>query len=168
MRKLSIFALLLALFAFTAIMVMAEEAKEAAPTHEYVGVAKCKTCHKAQYDSWLETGHAKAFDVLSDEEKKKPECTSCHMTGTMADGTVINNVECEACHGPGGDYKSPKIMSKKKWADDPEGSKKMAVEAGLIYPTAENCATCHKAEGNANFKPLDFDKSKGLIHTMSK
>ena len=147
---------------------MAEEGKEEKPAHEYVGANKCKMCHKAQFDSWSETGHAKAFDKLSDEEKAKPECVGCHITGTMADGTVINNVECEACHGPGADYKSPKIMSKKKWAEDPEGYKKMAMDAGLIYPTEENCKKCHKAEGNENFKPLDFEKSKGLVHTMGK
>jgi len=50
-----------------------EEAKKAeeTPKFEYVGEAKCKVCHKDQHASWLETKHAKAYDVLSAEEKKK-------------------------------------------------------------------------------------------------
>ncbi len=174
MRKLMVIALLgLALLAFTAMLATAQEAakeetKEAkkGAGHEFVGAEKCaKVCHKAQYTAWLETQHAKTFDVLSDEEKAKPECGgACHITGKLADGTVLEGAQCEACHGPGKDYKSPKIMSKSKWKGDPETYKKMAVDAGLIYPTAETCAGCHKEEGNPNFKPLDFEKSKGTVH----
>ncbi len=145
MRKLMVIALLgFALLAFTAMFAMAgeetkTEAKEGA-ANEFVGAEKCaKVCHKAQFTSWQETTHAKAWDVLSDEEKAKPECVTCHMTGKLADGTVLGGVECEACHGAGSAYKSPKIMSKSKWKGDPEAYKKMAMDAGLVYPTAENC-----------------------------
>ena len=180
MRKLMVIALLgLALLAFTAMLATAEEGKQEAKKEatkeakkgaEFVGASKCaKVCHKAQFASWQETTHAKAFDVLSDEEKAKPECTDgCHSYGKLADGTVLEGVTCEACHGPGKDYKSPKIMSKSKWKGDPETYKKMAIEAGLIYPTAENCTQCHKEEGNPNFKPFDFEKSKGTVHAFTE
>jgi cytochrome c553 len=168
MRKLfTISMIMVALVAFMAIGLMADEAaKEEAPGHEYVGAAKCKACHKDVYTSWEATPHAKAFEVLSAEEQAKPECVTCHMTGMMADDTAINNVECEACHGPGGDYKKATIMSKKKWAADPEAQKAMAVEAGLVYPTEETCVRCHKAEGNANFKEFKFEEMKGKVHAM--
>ena len=171
MRKVTtIFILVLALFAFTAMFVTAEEAavakKEVKAGHEYVGEAKCKTCHKAQFTSWGETGHATAFSKLSAEEQKDPACVGCHTTGKMADGTMIENVSCEACHGGGADYKSAKIMSKKKWAADPDTYKKMAIEAGLVYPVEADCVRCHKKEGNANFKPFDFEKSKGKVHPV--
>ena len=53
----------------------------AAPT--MVGADKCaKMCHKVQYDSWLQSKHAKA-------EKK---------------------TECETCHGAGSDYMKMSIM----------------------------------------------------------
>lgn len=184
MRKLMVIALLgLALLAFVALTAVAqeaakEEAKVAAKeakqeakgaAFEYVGAEKCANmCHKDQYNAWLETKHAKTFDVLSAEEKAKPECGGlCHITGKLADGTVLEGAQCEACHGPGSAYKSPKIMSKAKWPGDPEAYKKAAVEAGLIYPTAETCANCHKEEGNPNFKPLDFEKSKGTVHPVA-
>jgi nitrate/TMAO reductase-like tetraheme cytochrome c subunit len=139
-------------------------AKKEAAKFEYVGDAKCKICHKIQHSSWLETKHAKAYDVLSDEEKKKPECVTCHITGHDAKGELIPGVQCEACHGPGSEYKSPKIMSKKGWPAEPEKYKAMAIEAGLVYPTEATCVRCHKAEGNPNFKPFDFAKSKDKVH----
>lgn len=142
-----------------------KEEKKAA--HEYVGAKKCKICHKEQFTTWSESPHAKAFSVLSAEEQKKDECVRCHITGTKPDGTVIENVECEACHGPGKDYKSPKIMSKKKWPAEPEKYKQMAIDAGLVYPTEETCVRCHTKEGNANFKEFDFEKFKTKVHAMS-
>jgi mono/diheme cytochrome c family protein len=176
MRKLfTLSMIMVALVAFMAIGLMADDAanaekkaemKEAAPAHEYVSAKKCKACHKDVYTSWKTTPHAKAFEALSVEEQKKPECVKCHMTGMMADGTAINNVECEACHGPGADYKKASIMSKKKWAADPEGQLAMAKEAGLIIPTEETCVRCHKKEGNPNFKEFDFEKMKGKVHAM--
>lgn len=56
----------------------------AAPT--MVGAEKCaKMCHKLQYESWLQTKHAKA-------EKK---------------------TECETCHGAGSDFMKMSIMKDK-------------------------------------------------------
>ena len=164
MRKFAIWSLLsagLLLIVSAAAWGADEKAKP-----EYVGANKCKGCHKVQHKSWLETKHAKAFDVLSDEEKKKPECVSCHITGKTAKGEVLEGVQCEACHGPASKYKSIKIMNKKKWAADPEMYQKKAVEAGLIYSKEENCKRCHKKEGNPNFKKFDFAKRKPLVHVM--
>lgn len=162
---------LLAFAALAALMVtsvLAQEAAkpEAAAKHEYVGDAKCKMCHKDVHTSWAETKHAKAFSVLSAEEQKKPECVKCHITGTTAAGEVLENVQCEACHGPGSEYKSASIMSKKKWAADPEGQLKLAKEAGLIMPTADNCVRCHTKEGNPNFKEFNFEKMQPLVHPV--
>lgn len=169
MRKVTtIILLMLALFAFAAVLMAEEAAKEEKAAHEYVGSAKCKMCHKAEFTAWEATPHAKAFGALSAEEQKKPECIGCHITGTMADGSVIEEVGCEACHGPGADYKSPKIMSKKKWEADPDTHKKMAIDAGLVYPTEETCVRCHKKEGNPNFKEFKFEEMKGKVHPVSE
>ncbi|MCK4461690.1 MAG: hypothetical protein KAW46_07780 [candidate division Zixibacteria bacterium] len=171
MRKLSIIIILFASLAFLLTgALLAEEAakkedkKEA--THEYVGAKKCKICHKDVHAAWSETGHATAFSKLSAEEQKKPECVKCHTTGKLVDGTVIENVECEACHGPGKDFKSPKIMNKKKWSADPEKQKKMALEAGLIIPDEKDCVRCHTKEGNVNFKEFKFAERKELVHAV--
>jgi len=176
MRRLPIIAILFAVFSFLmagALLAGEEADKEAKKemkkeaSHEYVGAKKCKICHKAQFEAWSKTGHAEAFSKLSAEEQKKPECVKCHITGKMADGTVIENVECEACHGPGSDYKSPKIMSKKNWEADPEGQLKLAQEAGLnMPPTEKDCTRCHTKEGNPNFKPFDFEKRRLMVHPI--
>lgn len=161
MKKVSVLLILaLAAFALTTMLAYAADG----PT--YVGEKKCKMCHKDVHAAWAETPHANAFTVLSAEEQKDPKCISCHITGKDSKDVVLEGVQCEACHGPGSDYKSAKIMSKKKWEADPETYKKMAIEAGLIYPTAETCTNCHKKEGNPNFKPFDFEKSKDKVHPV--
>lgn len=48
----------------------------AAADHAAVGTAKCKMCHKVEFDSWAKTKHA----------------------------TAEPKAECETCHGNGGDY----------------------------------------------------------------
>ncbi len=174
MKRLTLMAVLLsALVVVWAGLAVAEETKEAKEEtkeevkHDYVGVKKCKMCHKPQYSAWLETGHAKT-DLLTDAEKKKTECISCHVTGTTAKDTLLlEGVQCEACHGPGSDYKSPKIKSKKKWKADRDAARKAAIEAGLIYPTEGDCKRCHKKEGNPNFKAFDFAKMKPLVHKVA-
>jgi mono/diheme cytochrome c family protein len=161
MKKLLV---MIAIVAAIGMLVSAIVIAQAKPT--FVGAEKgCKTCHLAEYKAWAETPHAKAWDALKPEEQAKPECAGCHQTGAMADGVMVTSVSCEACHGAGSEYKKISIMSKKAYADKAAG-RKAAVAAGLVIPTADNCVKCHKAEGNANFKPFDFEKAKGLVHPV--
>lgn len=162
MRKLTISILLLAVMVFLTTLALAvEDAK-----HDYVGHKKCKTCHKSEHKAWLETGHAKAYDLLTDEEKKDEKCVGCHITGTIAkDSSLAVGVQCESCHGPGKDYKSSKIMNRRKWKANPETQKKMAQAAGLIYPTEETCLRCHN-EKSPDFKEFDFEKRKTRVHPV--
>lgn len=171
MRRFFIILTALAVMAF--LFAGAVYSEEAAKTdeakkvdHAYVGAKKCKACHKGQHAAWSETAHAKAFSLLSAEEQKKPECVKCHSTGTTAKGVFLENIECEACHGPGKDYKSAKIMNKKKWKADPEAHMKMALEAGLIIPDEKVCVRCHTKEGNANFKEFKFAERMKLVHPV--
>ncbi len=173
MRKFFIILSALAVMAFLfAGAVFSEEPakKEAAKKvdHAYVGTKACKVCHKDKHAAWSETPHAKAFSKLSAQQQKKPECVKCHSTGTTAKGVFIENVECEACHGSGKDYKSPKIMSKKKWTADPEAHKKMALDAGLIIPVEKDCVRCHTKEGNTNFKEFKFADGVKLVHPVKE
>ncbi len=104
----------IALFAVVAFAVFAPALTSLAAEHAAIGVAKCKMCHKVEFDSWSKTTHATA----------KPA------------------VECETCHGNGGDYWKLPIMK------DPAKAK----AAGLIAkPEKASCtaAKCHKA---AEFK----------------
>lgn len=162
LRKAIIFAMLLAIAAmFFGLAIADETAKKEEVKHDYVGHKKCKMCHTKDgiHPSWMETKHAKAWDALSDTEKKDPECVKCHTTGITAEGELLEGVQCEACHGAGADYKKKSIME----------DMKAAMAAGLIMPTEETCMTCH---GNVPEKfrskeKFDFEKMKAKgVHAM--
>ncbi|HWQ37065.1 MAG TPA: multiheme c-type cytochrome [Burkholderiales bacterium] len=122
--------------------------KWAEKTFKYVGEKSCKTCHKVEYESWMTTKHANAWATLKPEDQKKPECAGCHMTGKTAADSMIVNVTCEACHGPGSEYKSMKNMK------DP----KLAAAAGLLPVTEATCVQCHN-KNSPTFKGFDFAKA---------
>ena len=66
--------------AFLLVGMFAASSAAAAPP-QYVGAAKCKTCHMNEFKIWSASPHAKALGRLSAEEAKKPECVACHVTG---------------------------------------------------------------------------------------
>lgn len=137
---------------------------------DYVGVKKCKACHIKQYKSWNETSMANSFENLKAgvkaEAKKKagldPDkdytadagCLRCHTTGykkpggftTIEETPNLAGVQCESCHGPGGDFR--KVMKDKKFklAD--------ATAAGLLLPDEKNnnCMECHGSDSPFNEK----------------
>ncbi len=145
----------------TAVLVLAAfGARAAAPDPaNYVGVKSCKMCHKKaeegdQFNKWLESGHAKAFETLGTPESKEiasklgiadPQksgaCLKCHSTAynfseelQVAEVPVDEGVSCESCHGAGKNYKKKEIM---KVRDD-------AIAGGMIYPAKEkSCTVCH-------------------------
>jgi hypothetical protein len=143
----------------------------AAAAPELIGALKCKACHKAktgdQWQIWTESAHARAFETLASgksrkiaadnglgDPQKEPACLKCHATRTsLGEGVVINEkanyadsegVGCEACHGPGSDYKSRKIML------DPDAAR----AAGLTMNTG--CRKCHNEE-SPTFKGFDYE-----------
>ncbi|NRA44426.1 MAG: hypothetical protein HRU09_05670 [Oligoflexales bacterium] len=75
----------------------------------FIGAAACKSCHPDAFKKWSESGHAKAYDILTKAGKDKdPECVSCHVLGFSEKGGFISktkspqfaHVQCENCHGP--------------------------------------------------------------------
>ena len=155
--------------------IMLGMAQEAVAGPELVGSPKCKVCHKAktgdQWKIWTESKHAGAFATLASEESKKiaaakgiedpqtaPECLKCHTTKAFLGKDVAVNdkgkyedaegVGCEACHGPGSEYKSKKVMT------DPAAAK----AAGLVRDkSAEACTRCHNEE-SPTFKGFEFEE----------
>ena len=171
----------LILMAFLAVGIMAQaqdatETKEAAKEEvvpgksdtlmwaeknfHYVGETKCKMCHKAEYTSWLETKHAKAWASLKPEEQKNEECAGCHITGVTEDDSTLVNVGCEACHGPGSEYKSMKTMK----------DMKLATAAGLLPITEATCVRCHnkKSPFYKEFKYAEFLKTGVHEHPVKE
>ena len=82
----------------------------------YTGAEKCAACHKPQYDNWLNTPHAYAYETLMKNcNNFDIECLPCHTTGFKEPGgfavsqgneSAFINVQCEACHGPGKKHKA--------------------------------------------------------------
>lgn len=116
--------------------------------NSYVGTNNCKMCHKLQYDSWSKTKHANAWAALKPEEQAKPECAECHIVGKTASDSLIVNVGCEACHGPGSAYKNMKTMK----------DKALASAAGLLPITEATCVRCHNTR-SPQFKGFDYAKA---------
>jgi hypothetical protein len=132
---------------------------------QYVGVAKCKACHKAEFEIWQASPHAGAFDKLSAEEQAKDECVACHTTGhggSAAEGADLKGVGCESCHGPGSLYRKVSIMSKSKYKENPDGQRKLAIDAGLVLPDESSCTSCHN-EKSPTFKGFNFEEAKAKI-----
>lgn len=146
---------------------------DAVAGHELIGASKCKMCHKAktgdQWGIWEGSKHATAFTTLGTDAAKKiatekglgdPQteeaCLKCHTSqGFLGRDVVINatgkyedaeGVGCEACHGPGSDYKSKKVM------EDAAAAK----AAGLIMEKTEAfCTKCHNEE-SPTYKGFDL------------
>ena len=160
------------------------------PQFEYVGVSKCKMCHKseksgAQFTLWENSKHAKAFEALAspksmeiakakgiEDPQKSESCLKCHATAAMvpaekrAAGVVLEDgVTCEACHGPGSEYKKNSVM-KAIYNGEEKGE-----TYGLLMPTVETCTRCHNEESPTwdKSKPFDFKAmSEKIAHPVPK
>jgi len=182
MKKLISFLLIIAILSLMALS-FAQETK-----FQYVGASKCKMCHKGEkkgnvFEKWEASKHAQAFATLAKVEsitiaKEKgvkgdpsqaPECLVCHVTGYSAAAdqkaetlTLEEGVSCEACHGPGSEYKGLKVM-KDIYAGTAKGA-----DYGLIEPNEKVCLTCHNPK-SPTYKEFKFDvMSKEIAHPVPK
>lgn len=79
----------------------------------YIGVAACGECHAGAVEVWKKTPHAQAYPTIAAQSKEfNLDCVSCHVTGyekpggsTVTDNALLQNVQCEVCHGPGARHK---------------------------------------------------------------
>jgi hypothetical protein len=124
-------------------VVAADSLREINP--EYVGSKKCRICHLDIYKSWQSTKHARAINALGAENRDSVECLGCHTTGVKADGSSILSVGCEACHGPGSDYRKMRIMK----------NEELAAQRGLLPQTEAVCVRCHN-ENCPSFTDFDY------------
>ncbi len=154
------------------------------PKHKYMGVATCKMCHQKdtegkQFAIWSESKHAQAWKALGSDAAKKlaaakgiagdpqqaPECLKCHVAGFGAPAEFLgpkfdpkDGVQCEACHGPGGDYWKKEVMK----------DKDKARSLGLVLPDEALCKTCHNPE-SPSYKEFKFDEFLSKIaHPVPK
>jgi len=145
---------------------VAGEASDGAapPAHKYAGATKCRSCHRKepignQYGVWEASKHAKAFETLASEKALRwareagvadpqtdDRCVKCHIAGHGAPPEMLSRrykreegVSCEACHGPGWDYRKKKIMI----------DRELAISKGLVPQSEAVCTTCHNDESPA-------------------
>ena len=171
--KVAVAALVVMVFTVGAMLVFAEDQPaEAAKTPTYAGSKSCKICHMGDkkgrmWEIWLDSKHSKAMASLNTEkgEDKDPKCLKCHTTGygaggygaegmdeAMAAPEGLGAVGCEACHGPGSEYKSMKVMK----------DKDAAMKAGLAIPNKATCEKCHNEE-SPTFKGFNFEEMLAKI-----
>jgi len=152
-----------------------------AKDYKYVGAKECGKCHKKdlignQLAEWKKSDHAKAYKTLEGDEAKKiakekglstppsqaDECLRCHATAQGLKESqflrkplkIQDGVQCESCHGPGGEYRKKKTMS----------DHDKAVAAGLWEPgdNEKICTTCHNSESPT------WDAAKGFDYAAMK
>jgi hypothetical protein len=133
----------------------------------YVGAGKCKMCHKSekqgqQFPLWEARKHSQSYKALTTDAAKEiaqaagvenpaesEQCLKCHAPlHAKAPELKEEGVGCEACHGPGSDYKKMSVMK----------DHAKAVAAGMKDYKSEDdikaqCMTCHE---NAHEKSFDF------------
>jgi hypothetical protein len=108
----------------------------------FVTSAACSKCHVAQYVQWSNSNHAHATDSLvSRAVEFETSCLDCHATkiNTVAlpDGAdTVSNVQCEQCHGPGGNH----VANPRKGY-------------GRAANILNGCVSCHTAETSPDFNP---------------
>jgi nitrate/TMAO reductase-like tetraheme cytochrome c subunit len=109
---------------------------------------------------------AKKAGVKGDPQQAK-ECLSCHVTGYAAAAdlkeaslTIEEGVSCEACHGPGSEYKSLKVMK------DITAGKAKGADFGLVAPDKELCVKCHNTK-SPTYKEFKFEEAaKKIAHPL--
>ena len=121
----------------------------------YVGSESCAGCHEDAYAIWEESLHHHALETLEMDLRDgvaasiDPRCVSCHVVGfgeetgfgsrstpeetRWTQSSLVANVGCESCHGPGGDH----VVSESP----------TAIERGGEY----TCLKCHDAENDPHF-----------------
>lgn len=127
--------------------------------HAYVGAREgCRKCHLKEYRDWESTPHAEAYATLEAEgEADNGECVRCHVTGygtqtgfqSLETTPELAGVTCEACHGPGADYRERDIMK----------SLEASMAVGLNIPDEKTCLACHNEQsptfpGEFNFEEM--------------
>lgn len=101
----------------------------------YMGDQFCLPCHERQHENWKKTGHARAYATLIRQKRESDHtCLPCHSTGFKENSgfaDVLENVQCESCHGPRRGH--------------PDNGLKLA-------PVSEKqCLACHNPAKSPNF-----------------
>jgi len=103
---------------------------------QFYGSSYCRQCHVLEYDQWVNSRHAHAFNSIENSANKL--CWKCHSMAGKAQQpdnskVMLKNVQCDACHR----YVSAHI--------DP------AISPHPDNKAREQCQRCHDSENSPNF-----------------
>ncbi|MBE7558344.1 hypothetical protein HS125_05135 [bacterium] len=142
-------------YAATARGFLLSQPQEKDKENPYLGHEACIPCHTAEYQQWKATPHARAYATLvQNRVQYQSNCVVCHVTGfgrvdgfhVKLPGDPLAGVQCEACHGPGGNH--------------------------TINPTKENirlsdralCEVCHVESQSPKFKDHFEEYWRKAVH----
>ncbi|UCC72537.1 MAG: ankyrin repeat domain-containing protein [Gemmatimonadota bacterium] len=138
---------------------------------QYIGSHQCRACHLGEahgnpYLKWVSSRHAAAYWRLAtdwalflalsrphfqDMENPRADsrCLLCHATAAQDPDALFastfdvgEGVGCEACHGPGSEYRDPAIMS----------DRAAFRAAGGRIPDQGTCRSCHRNPDRFQFE----------------
>jgi len=116
---------------------------------KYVGSSACFHCHKEEYAIWKISKHATSFESLTQNDKKKYYCLSCHTTdgAEYLAGFKIENVECEACHGMGENHVRAHTLKDKGLIEESRMK---------ITNAKELCLRCHGGDRSLSLESFNY------------
>ncbi|MCC7292021.1 MAG: hypothetical protein IT449_08180 [Phycisphaerales bacterium] len=129
-------------------------------TGKYVGASKCSECHVTIHEDWTATLHAGALETLEAiGQGANAACLGCHTVGFGEEGGFVDRattnglagVQCENCHGPGGDHVN----------DIGDESKRPTISI-----SSNLCGTCHQGEHHPNFEQWEGSGHAALNETL--
>ena len=160
------------------------------------GTEGCSICHKVKeraktwdnaFEIWTESKHAKAYVNLTSDQAKKiataegianpqtsEKCLKCHSTAYGVEKSLLgkkfkidDGVSCEACHGPGEEWKSAKVHAE---------SRPLALQKGMndVWDSAVKdkiCQSCHTEEVKIKEHPersYTAEEWKKMTHPTKK
>jgi predicted CXXCH cytochrome family protein len=144
LARLAVFAILLCGLASCITTTPGQQGGGGDGAAAFVGAQVCSTCHQSSYAAWTSTLHSQAMTTLTAiGQGANAGCVPCHAVGvgqdtgfvSLADTPALANVQCENCHGAGGNH-----------IKNPE-QKPMAVPL-----EAEVCGTCHQGFHHPNYE----------------
>jgi len=121
-------------------------------TGKYVGAERCSQCHNNVHADWKQTLHAGALETLEAiGQDKNAACLGCHTVGYGDTGgyqsraltNSLAGVQCENCHGPGGEHAAN--------VNDEALRPKIDISASV-------CGTCHTGDHHPNFEDWQMSK----------
>ena len=121
----------------------------------FVGAHSCKDCHEKAYKTWRRSGHANTMDHLTSSKENELRCLFCHSTDaqTKLSEYQHENVQCEACHGPGSTHVQMARQNRSTKANP----------GGLQVFKKSVCQSCHDSSRSPSLRPFDYSRAKMMI-----